>query len=198
MSAANDEIHALIQARTYDFLGFIQARGSEIDGHILSCETCCQRMRGWAVHLPRHFARVVVELPERWKNAGHTERLRQLKKGQCLPCGCEVLDTTWSREEARETFFRVFARVMNMPYDDAVLLSELTRFQDLPLGVVQLRRLRDAFWIPDGSLTSEDGRDREEGERVPQLPDTVGAFISRIVQMHTGMSYSECSDHWSP
>lgn len=101
----NQEIHALIQARVYDFLGFIQTHGSEIDEHILSCESCCKRMRGWSVHLPRHFARVVVELPEPWRNVDHLEQLRQLKRGQCLPCGCEVLDTTWTREEAREAFF---------------------------------------------------------------------------------------------
>lgn len=190
--------HALIQARTYDFYAFIRERGAEIDEHVLSCEECRKRMRGWSSHLPRHFARVVVHLPEPLTRLGNVEQLHHLRAGQCLPCGCEVMDTTWTREQAREAFYRAFAQAMEMPYEDAVLMSELTRLRDLPFSTVQLRRLRDAFWIPDGSSGSAENRDREEGDRVPQLPDTIGAFITSIAKMHTGMSYSECSDHWSP
>lgn len=198
MPTQDDETHALIQARTYDFSAFIDKHCQKIDEHILSCEECRKRMRGWSARLPMLFDRVVVRLPESLRHLSNIEQLGHLKAGQCLPCGCEVLDTAWTREQAREAFYRAFARTMEVPYDDAMTLSELTRLRDLPLSVVQLRRLRDAFWLPDGSLGTEEERDREEGDRIPQLPDTIGAFVTRIAGMHTGMSYSECPDHWSP
>jgi len=141
---------------------------------------------------------MVVNLPEPQSYHERMTQLEHLQGGQCLQCGCLVLDTAWTRDQARETFYRAFARIMEMSYEDAINLSELTRLLDLPLEVASLRQLRNAFWIPDGSLSTPEGRDLEEGDLVSQLPETIGQFISKLTSLHSGMSYVECSGHWTP
>ena len=191
-------IHVLIQERHYDFYGFIREHGEEIDNHVEVCEECHHRMIGWTSSLPKLRARMTVQFPSATSDGGRLTQMRQLKPGQCLPCGCEVLDVAWTLEQARAKFYKALAEIMQVSENDARKVPDEFRLQDLPLGTKSLRRLRDKFWFPDMSSGSEEIRDAEEGDKVLQLPETVGDFITNILTLHSGMSYKDCSEHWDP
>lgn len=197
----SQDIHVLIQGRDYDFYGFISDHRDAIEEHIAMCSSCEERFFGWACHLPKFRARKTV-IPEGWDaNQSYRSRVQALEKlgrGECLPCGCQVTDVPWTREQTAEKLYRKLAEVMEITEEEAKRVPETIRCLDLPLSAKQLRRLRDEFWLPDGSLGSEEGRDAEEGETVRQLPATVGEFIDQIKRMHCGISYTECSEHWNP
>jgi hypothetical protein len=190
--------HTIIQSRdwNYDDLRYYT---TAIDEHVSQCPDCENILKrsGGAVLLPRLRAKITVPFPEPkgWEYMG---QLEQLKPGQCLPCGCIVLDVKWSREQAVEAFYKALAKIMQVSEEHSRRIEEQTKLLDLPLTTKSLRRLRDQFWLPDGSLGSAKGRDEEEGEVVRQLPETVGEFINQILKVHFGMSWIECTDHWSP
>ena len=194
----DSEIHTLIQAREFDFYGFIGEHREEIDDHVAHCHECREKMIGWSSHLPKLRARVTVAFPAPKSRHERIEQMQQLKRGQCLPCGCEVTDAPWTEEEARTAFNQTLARIMGVAENKMRRVPATTRLQDLPLCTKSLRRLRDAFWIPDGSSGSEKIRDAEEGDNVPDLPETVGDFVQAILSLHAGMSYTVCGEHWSP
>jgi|GEM_PF-6037208 len=191
------DIHSLIQQRQFDFYGFIKEYGEQIDNHVEICEQCHRRMIGWTEHLPKLRARMTVEVPDDWQS-NYYAQLQKLSPGQCLPCGCEVIEVAWTREQARTEFYKALAEVMEMPEDKAKKIHGRSKLQELPLSTKALRRLRDKFWIPDGSSGSEQIRDSEEGHRVLQLPETIEDFLATILRLHSGMSYRECSMHWCP
>ncbi len=192
-------IHALIQERKYDFYSFIRDHRNQIDDHVESCETCRDHMVGWSSHLPKLRARVTVHFPELADH--HSDRMKQMERlarGQCLPCGCEVTHTAWTENQASAAFYKALADVLAVSEDQAENIPKGTRLQELPLSIKSLRRLRDKFWIPDGSSVSEEIRDAEEGDKVLQLPETIADFTSQILKLHSGMSYMECTEHWVP
>ncbi len=197
------DIHTLIQERDFDFYGFIQEHTAEIDDHVEACEVCHKRMIGWTMHLPKLRARMTVDFPALAEYGSHHEwwkQLQQLKPGQCLPCGCEVTAAPWTHEEASAAFYKALAEIMDVPEDKVVRMPEATRPEDLPLTRKSLRQLRDRFWLPDGSYGSAKLREIEEeqNDEVRQLPETVGDFIKKILGVHSGISFTECSEHWSP
>ncbi len=122
-------------------------------------------------------------------------QLEQLKRGESLPCGCKVMDTAWTREEARIKTYKRLAEVLNVSEVQAAKIPEGILLRELPLSTKSLRRLRDKFWFPDGSLGSEEGRDAEEGETVLGLPKTIGDFITKLLEIHSGISYYACASH---
>lgn len=192
------DIHVLIQDRRYGFPDFIHEHGKQIDEHVEHCESCREKMVGWTSWLPMLRARMTVQLP---KPTGYGERLKQLQqlqRGQCLPCGCEVTAVPWTQEQARAKFCKALSEVMQVSLDDAGKIPDSVRLLDLPLTTKSLRRLRDRFWLPDGSCGSEEVRDEEEGDTVRQLPETIGHFVDTILRINSGISYRECSEHWCP
>ncbi len=192
------DIHALIQQRKYDFYGFIRDHRDAIDDHVLVCGICHNRMIGWSSHLPKLRVRATVNLPEVRGDAAHSLQLRQLKRGQCLPCGCEVTSTPWTKEEARAALYEALAVALKVSVGQAQKIPEGTGMRELPLATTPLRRLRDKFWIPDGSSGNPDVRDREEGDMVRQLPETIADFIKTILKIHAGTGWMVCTEHWSP
>ncbi len=197
------DIHALIQERTYDFYGFIQKYMGEIDDHVALCEACHKKMIGWTMHLPKLRVRMTVDFPPLAEFGSHSEwweQMQQLKPGQCLPCGCEVTAVPWTHEEVSAAFYKALAEIIGVPEDKVARMPETTRPEDLPLTRTSLRQLRDKFWLPDGSYGSEKLREIEEeqNDEVRQLPETVGDFINKILRAHSGVSFRECPEHWSP
>ena len=192
------DIHILIQQRSYDFLAFIRECMEQIDNHIEVCEECRERMIWWTSHLPKLRARMTVQFPKPTSYSERLDQMKQLKRGQCLPCGCQVTDIAWTREQASAEFYNALAQVLEVSEAEAKNIPDKVRLQELPLSTKSLRRLRDKFWMPDGSYGSEELRDSEEGDKVRQLPETISHFIKEILSLHSGMSYAECSDHWCP
>ena len=143
---------------------------------------------------------MTVQFPAPKNYHDRWEQLQQLKPGQCLSCGCEVTAVPWTREEASAEFYKTLTEIMRVPVDKVARMSEATRPEDLPLSRKSLRQLRDKFWLPDGSYGSEKLREIEEeqNDEVRQLPETVGDFINKILSLHSGISFRECSEHWSP
>lgn len=196
------DIHALIQERKFDMLGLIRQYADEIDLHVETCSECHRRVVSYTQHLPRLFARMVVQLPEPAYGPSYRHdlgaQLRSLERGQCLPCGCVVTDTPWTREEAAAKFYVVLAEILQLSLDHATRIHQQVQLIDLPLAPESLRRLRDAFWLPSGSMGDKEARDAEEGENVLQLPDTVADMITKILELHSSMVWVDCSEHWSP
>jgi hypothetical protein len=192
------DIHTLIQQREYDFYTFIREHLEEIDNHVEICNECRERMVGWSSHLPKLRERATVQFPEAKNHQERMGQMRQLTRGQCLPCGCEVTDTAWTLERANAEFYRAFAKILGVEEDKVRRVPDTTLLRDLPLSTESLRRLRDTFWIPSGSSNSAKIRDVEEGDEVSQLPETIGDFIEKLLSLHFGVSYVECSEHWSP
>ncbi len=192
------DIHQLIQQDGCDIYSLIRKRTDEVDKHVLVCEACHKKVIGCTSELPKLRARMTVQFPDTPSLGQRVEQMKHLKAGQCLPCGCEVTRTAWTREEANGKFYVAFAAMLGISESQSRLISLETRFADLPVSIKQLRRLRDTFWFPDGSSGSPDARDAEEGDEVRQLPETVGDFITELLKIHSGYSYSECSDHWCP
>jgi hypothetical protein len=126
------------------------------------------------------------------------EQMRRLKPGQCLPCGCEVIDIAWTQSQASDMFYKALAGILQVSEDEAKKIQPWIKLLDLPMDTRSLRRLRDKFWFPDGAHISEEMRDLEEGDKVRQLPETVGQFIEEILSLHSGLSYRECNAHWCP
>lgn len=189
------DIHQLIQQRKHDLYAFIREHTERIDNHVEVCKTCHERMIGWTRHLPKLRKRMTVELPEATGDSQRLKQLEQLTRGQSLPCGCEVTGVSWTQEQASAEFYRAFAGILEISEDDAKKIFYTIRLYNLPLEIKLLRRLRDKFWLPDGSYLSADLRDAQEGDKVLQLPETVGDFINSILSLHSGTSYNECSEH---
>ncbi len=195
----NLDPHALIQSEDWchDDLRHYTAA---IDDHVAQCTDCENRLKksSGATLLPKLRAKITVKFPEPRNSQERMEQLQQLDRGQCLPCGCMVQDVGWTRQQAAAAFYKALAEIMQVPEGQISKVGGSIKLLDLPLTTKSLRRLRDKFWLPDGSLGSEEGRDKEEGETVRQLPATVGDFIARILSIHSGMFYTECSEHWAP
>ncbi len=192
---SNSRIHALIQDRDRDYYSLIRDHTEEIENHIEVCEACHDRMIIWASKLPRLLSRVTVQLPAPSSYHEWREQLDTLARGQCLPCGCQVWDVAWTREEASLAFIKGLAEVLGVSEEQANKIPTETKMTDLPLDIKSLRRLRDKFWIPDGSYGSSELRDAEEGEKVKQLPETVGSFVAEILRIHCGISWRSCCEH---
>ncbi|MDO8495279.1 MAG: hypothetical protein Q7S32_01980 [bacterium] len=191
--------HSLIQGGDWGH-DDLRAYTTAIEEHVMQCSDCENRMKrsSGAVLLPKLRAKITVQFPVPKSHHEHITQLQQLKPGQCLSCGCMVLDIKWTRQQAAEAFYKALAEVMQVTEDIATRVEGPTKLLDLPLVTKSLRRLRDKFWLPDGSLGSAEGRDAEEGDKVRQLPETIGEFINQILSLHSGMSYTECSEHWTP
>ena len=192
------DIHILIQQRDFDLRSFINEHTGQIDDHVEVCEECHERVIGFTANLPKLRRRMTVQFPESSSLGERLEQLRQLSCGQCLPCGCEVIDAAWTRELASIKFCKALAEIMEVSEDDAKKIPHVTRLLELLPNMKSLRCLRDKFWIPDGSFASEEHRDAEEGAKVLQLPETIGEFIDDILNLHSGISYIECYEHWCP
>lgn len=183
-------------------LGLIWQYTDEIDSHVEGCSECHARVMSYTQYLPRLFARMVVRLPEPTHGPAYRHdlwnQLRSLERGQCLPCGCVVTRTPWTREEAAAKFYIALAEILQLPLDQATKIHQQAHLSDLPLSSESLRRLRDTFWLPSGSLADKESRDAEEGENVLQLPATVADMITQILELHSSVAWSDCSEHWSP
>ncbi len=191
--------HVLIQSKDWchdDLRNYTTA----LDDHVAQCSACESRMKrsSGALLLPRLRSKITVQFPEPKNYEERMKQLEQLKPGQCLPCGCMVQDVKWTKQQAVDAFYKVLAGIMQVSEEDARKVPEWEKLLALPLETKALRRLRDKFWLPDGSLGSAEGRDAEEGEKVRHLPETVGEFITKILKMHVGMSWTECGEHWCP
>ncbi len=191
--------HALIQSRDWchdDLRWYTKS----IDEHVVQCSDCEKRMTrsSGAVLLPQLRAKLTVQFPEPKSYHERMTQLQQLGPGQCLSCGCMVLDIKWTRKQAEDAFCKALAEIMQVTENDTRRLQDDVKLLDLPLSTKSLRRLRDKFWLPDGSFGSEELRDKVEGDIVRQLPETVGQFLNQVLNVHCGMSYSECSTHWCP
>ena len=182
------DVHVLLPCTTADKYGLIQKYRDLVDEHVLQCAVCREAVMAFTQDLPKLRARMTV----------HGKPLEKLERGQCLPCGCVVLDASWTLAQARDEFYKALAAIMGVPEDKVVRMSDATRIVDLPLDTTSLRRLRDTFWIPDGSYGSAELRDKEEGGTVLQLPKTIGEFVNQIRSVHSGTSIAECRDCWTP
>ncbi len=191
--------HAFIQSGGWNY-DDLRNYNTAIDEHVAKCPDCENRLKrsAGAVLLPKLRTKITVQFPEPQSHQERIEQLEKLKPGQCLPCGCMVEDVKWTKAQAAEAFYKVLAEIMQVSEEQSRRIEEQIRLLDLPLEIKSLRRLRDKFWLPDGSLGSAEGRDAEEDDKVRQLPETVGDFIANILRLHSGMSYTECSDHWTP
>ena len=189
------DIHTLIRERVCDFYGFIQEHRDKIDDHVATCNECHEKMIGWTRYIPKLRERMTPCIPDGLRR---DEQIKQLKKGQCLPCGCEVIDTAWTKEEARNKFLKALAEVMQVCEEEVSKIPSPTRILDLRLDTKSLRRLRDKFWLPDNSCASAELRDKEESSEVVQLPETIGGFIIRLLAIHSGTTIMQCSDCWCP
>lgn len=195
------EPHVLIQSE-FGLFDTLREYPAAMDAHVAECPDCQKRVikSGMVRLLPRLRAKMTVPQPEDWDQRYHSRHdlLQKMQPGQCLPCGCQVTSVPWSRHQVVDTFYKALAEVLQVSEDNAKKISEETRLLELPLAIKSLRRLRDKFWFPDGSSGSEEIRDVEEGDKVRQLPETIGQFIQQILSPHSGISYIECSEHWCP
>ena len=196
-----EDIHALIQQRHYDFYTFIRERTEQIDGHVEVCEQCHERMFGWTSHLPKLRARMTVQFEKPSNYGERMEQMQQLRRGQCLPCGCEVTDVAWTRDYARTKFYRALSEVLEIAEDDAKKIQEGIKLELLPLNTQSLRRLWGKFWVAcdvDLDMSSGEVKYQVPDEKLPKIPPTIREFIDDLVKHHSGVSYSECSEHWCP
>jgi len=155
-------------------------------------------MIGFSRHLPKLRARVTVEFPSAESEAERTNQLKQLQRGQCLPCGCEVIRPSWTLAHAAAKFYKALAEIEGKSEEYVRSLPDDLPFAEMELETKALRRLRDKFWIPDGSSRSAEQRDLEEGEKVLQMPVTIRGFIEKLQNINSGIIYVQCPDHWLP
>ncbi len=192
---SKEEIHKLLQESKYLY-DLIAKYTAEVDDHLEDCKDCCEKVVGLAEHIPRLRKRMIVDFPDPNSYHERLNQLKQLKRGQCLPCGCEVLSPAWTRDDAITAFYKSLAEIMQTPEKEAKKITGEFKLQDLPLNIISLRRLRDKFWIPDGSHGSAEKRDLEEGNHVLQLPETINEFIDKILNIRSGVCLVACYHHW--
>ena len=129
----------------------------------------------------------------------HVDELRKLKKGERLPCGCEVLDTPWTREYAKTKVYGALAERLSKDSQD---IPEETTFASLGLTQKQLRELWGDFFV---ACDVDFKRDKDgnleylcDDSKLPPIPPAIREFIDEVQNLHSGLSYKECLSHWAP
>jgi hypothetical protein len=127
-------------------------------------------------------------------DVGSKDPYKGLKRGDRLPCGCEVVEEAWDGKKARHEVNEAIADIKGVEVESLQRLPPDTTFSSLGFDESQIKRLWEKFFVqPEAIIDFDAGTVSPPGEI--KLSYTIEGFVTQVQQSH-GITFRVCDSHF--